>query len=104
MNWFKRLFEAADNELLGKAEVFYDLGGSGGGAAAVSNETGRSLDAVRQNFVDRQPMGRLGESAEIAGVVAFLAGDDASFVSGQTVYADGGRLGLNYSLSVADDR
>jgi NAD(P)-dependent dehydrogenase (short-subunit alcohol dehydrogenase family) len=45
-------------------------------------------------------MGRLGVASEIAAVVAFLASDDASFVSGQIVYADGGRLGLNYSLPV----
>jgi len=52
--------------------------------------------------LERTPMGRLGEPAEIAAVVTYLASDDASFVSGQTVYADGGRLGLNYSLSVAN--
>ena len=53
--------------------------------------------------LERTPMGRLGEADEIAAVAAFLASDDSSFVSGQTVYADGGRLGLNYSLPVAVD-
>ena len=62
--------------------------------AALAGLTGEGVKPV----LERTPMGRLGEAAEIAAVAAFLAGDDASFVSGQTVYADGGRLGLNYSL------
>jgi NAD(P)-dependent dehydrogenase (short-subunit alcohol dehydrogenase family) len=40
-------------------------------------------------------MGRAGEEHEMAGVAVFLASDDASYVTGQTVYADGGRLALN---------
>ncbi|WP_332771882.1 SDR family NAD(P)-dependent oxidoreductase [Phenylobacterium sp.] len=62
--------------------------------AAQAGLTGEGVAPV----LERTPMGRLGEAAEIAAVAAFLASDDASFVSGQTVYADGGRLGLNYSL------
>ena len=58
--------------------------------------TGEGLAAV----LERTPAGRLGAAEEIAAVVAFLASDEASFISGQTVYADGGRLGLNYSLPV----
>jgi NAD(P)-dependent dehydrogenase (short-subunit alcohol dehydrogenase family) len=46
----------------------------------------------------RTPRGRLGEPAEIAAVAAFLASHDASYISGQTLYADGGRLGLNYTI------
>lgn len=47
-------------------------------------------------MLSRTPLGRFGEAAEMAGVAAFLASDDAGFVTGQTIYADGGRLALNY--------
>jgi NAD(P)-dependent dehydrogenase (short-subunit alcohol dehydrogenase family) len=66
--------------------------------AASFGLTGAGANAVLQ----RTPMRRLGRPEEIAAVVAFLVSDDASFVSGQTVYADGGRLGLNYSLPLDD--
>ncbi|HZS87748.1 MAG TPA: SDR family oxidoreductase, partial [Chloroflexota bacterium] len=37
------------------------------------------------------PMGRVADPAEIAGVIAFLASDDASYVTGELLVADGGR-------------
>jgi NAD(P)-dependent dehydrogenase (short-subunit alcohol dehydrogenase family) len=43
----------------------------------------------------RTPIGRLGQPEEIAAIAAFLASKDASFITGTTVYADGGRLALN---------
>jgi NAD(P)-dependent dehydrogenase (short-subunit alcohol dehydrogenase family) len=47
-------------------------------------------------MLSRTPMGRFGEADEIAGVAAFLAGPDSAYITGQTIYADGGRLALNY--------
>jgi 2-keto-3-deoxy-L-fuconate dehydrogenase len=49
-----------------------------------------SLEAARQMFVDRQPMGRLGTAEEIAKIALYLACDDASFTTGQIMMVDGG--------------
>ena len=57
---------------------------------AVSQETGRSLDAVRKDFVARQPMGRLGAPEEVAWLALFLASDEASYITGQAHLVDGG--------------
>ncbi|MCC6306486.1 MAG: SDR family oxidoreductase, partial [Rhodobacteraceae bacterium] len=46
--------------------------------------------------LSRTPLGRLGNPDEIAGVAAFLASSDASYITGQTIFPDGGRLSLNY--------
>lgn len=56
--------------------------------------------AAKQRMLSRTPLGRIGEPSEIAAVAAFLASDDASYVTGQTIYADGGRLPLNYTVPV----
>ncbi len=47
----------------------------------------------------RTPIGRIGNPAEIAAIAVFLASDESSYVTGQTIYADGGRLGLNYTVA-----
>lgn len=57
-------------------------------------------EAARQKILSRTPLGRCGEPLEVAKVVAFLASDDASYITGQCIYPDGGRLGLNYTVPV----
>jgi glucose 1-dehydrogenase len=59
-----------------------------------------SDEEARRRILSRTPLGRIGEPAEIAAVAAFLASDDASYITGQTIYADGGRLPLNYTVPV----
>lgn len=56
--------------------------------------------AAEERILSRTPLGRIGEPAEIAAIAAFLASDDASYITGQTIYADGGRLPLNYTVPV----
>jgi glucose 1-dehydrogenase len=58
---------------------------------------------AKRRLLARTPLGRIGEPDEIAAIALFLASDDARYVTGQTVYADGGRLGLNYTVAVTDD-
>jgi NAD(P)-dependent dehydrogenase (short-subunit alcohol dehydrogenase family) len=58
---------------------------------------------AKRRLLSRTPLGRIGEPDEIAAIALFLASDDAAYVTGQTVYADGGRLGLNYTVAVNDD-
>lgn len=53
-------------------------------------------ETARKMMLSRTPLGRFGQAEEMAGVAAFLASDDASYITGQTIYADGGRLALNY--------
>jgi 2-keto-3-deoxy-L-fuconate dehydrogenase len=52
--------------------------------------SGQTLEAVRQAFIDRQPMGRLGTAEEIAMLAVYLASDEASYTTGQIHLADGG--------------
>jgi 2-keto-3-deoxy-L-fuconate dehydrogenase len=57
---------------------------------AVSQQTGKPLAEVRQNFVARQPMGRLGTAQEVAALAVFLASDESSYITGQPHLVDGG--------------
>jgi glucose 1-dehydrogenase len=71
------------------------------GPGTIESEMSRSVlagDAVQAMVRSRTPLGRFGKPEEIAATVAFLASDDASYITGQTVYVEGGRLGLNYTM------
>lgn len=63
-----------------------------------------SSDDARRSVLSRTPAGRCGEPSEVAAVVAFLASEDASYITGQTIYPDGGRLVLNYTVPVNEQR
>jgi 2-keto-3-deoxy-L-fuconate dehydrogenase len=58
--------------------------------AALAETTGKSADAVRREFIDRQPLGRLGTPIEVAALAVFLASDESSYITGQPYLIDGG--------------
>jgi NAD(P)-dependent dehydrogenase (short-subunit alcohol dehydrogenase family) len=60
-------------------------------------------DTQGKMILSRTPAGRLGEPSEVAAVAAFLASDDASYITGQTIYPDGGRMILNYVMPERED-
>ncbi|MEI7444047.1 MAG: SDR family oxidoreductase [Burkholderiales bacterium] len=72
------------------------------GPGTIATELARAVvlgsPAAERTLLSRTPLGRLGEPEEVAKVAAFLASDDASYLTGQTVYPDGGRLALNYLM------
>ena len=59
--------------------------------------------AARDRILSRTPLRRIGEPYEVAAAAAFLASDEASYITGQTIYIDGGRLGLNYTVPLPDE-
>jgi 2-keto-3-deoxy-L-fuconate dehydrogenase len=61
-----------------------------GRIATLSASSGDPIEKVRQAFVDRQPMGRLGKAEEIAAIAVYLASDESSFATGQAFIVDGG--------------
>jgi len=58
--------------------------------ATLAKSTGQSIAAIRRQFIDRQPMGRLGTPDEIAMLAVYLASDESSYTTGQIHLADGG--------------
>jgi len=61
-----------------------------GRISTLAAHSGQSVETVKQAFVDRQPMGRLGKAEEIAALAVYLASDESGFTTGQIHLADGG--------------
>jgi len=61
-----------------------------GRIAAQASKTHKTEDEVRQAFIDRQPMARLGTAQEVAALALFLASDESSYITGQVHLVDGG--------------
>lgn len=59
-------------------------------------------DEARRTVLSRTPLGRFGDPSEVAKVAVFLASDYASYVTGDTIYPDGGRLSLNYTVPLRE--
>ena len=77
------------------------------GPGSVETDLVRSMwsadPRLRQQMLSRTPLGRLGRPDEIASVALFLASDDASYVTGDTIYVDGGRLSLNFTVTMPEE-
>jgi len=84
----------------------YGIRVNGIGPGTILTELARtavmSSPEARHTILSRTPLGRCGEPEEVASIAAFLASDDASYMTGQTLYVDGGRLALNYTVPVKD--
>lgn len=75
------------------------------GPGSIATEMFKTVAANPEKYraiMSRTPMGRPGEPDEIGKIAVFLASDMSSYITGQTIYPDGGRLGLNYTVPVKD--
>lgn len=69
-------------------------------ATELARQAVLTSDDAKARIMSRTPMKRLGEPREVADVVTFLLSDAASYVTGETVLVDGGRMTLNYTMPV----
>lgn len=60
-------------------------------------------ERARRTIMSRTPLGRPGDPSEVASVAVFLASDYASYLTGETIFPDGGRLSLNYTVPLRED-
>ena len=61
-----------------------------GRIAEQAKTQGKPVEEIRQAFVDRQPMGRIGKAEEVALLALYLASDESSYTTGQIHLVDGG--------------
>jgi glucose 1-dehydrogenase len=88
---------------LALAEFGIRVNAIGPGSIMTDMLKGVATDKTAMNrILSRTPLGRVGEPSEIASVAAFLASDDASYISGQVIYVDGARMPLNYTVPVQE--
>ncbi len=69
-------------------------------ATELARQAVLTSDAARTKILSRTPMKRLGEPEEVARTVAFLASDASSYITGEILTVDGGRMALNYTVAV----
>ena len=73
------------------------------GPGTIATELARQAvlgsEGARARIMSRTPLHRLGEPAEIADVCAFLVSSASSYMTGEIVYVDGGRMALNYTVT-----
>lgn len=74
--------------------------GPGTIATELARKAVMASEEARRRLLSRTPMKRLGEPEEVAAVAVFLASDAASYLTGQVVYPDGGRMALNYTVDI----
>ncbi len=75
------------------------------GPGSIATEMFKTVSSSPEKMraiMSRTPMGRPGEPSEIGSIAVFLASQMSSYITGQTIYPDGGRLGLNYVVPVKD--
>jgi len=88
---------------LGLAQYGIRVNAIGPGSVMTDMLTAATDPGGREAILSRTPLGRIGSPDEIAAIAVFLASEDAAYVTGQTIYADGGRLALNGVVAVAAD-
>jgi NAD(P)-dependent dehydrogenase (short-subunit alcohol dehydrogenase family) len=69
-------------------------------ATELASKAVLTSEEAKAKILSRTPMRRLGEPSEIADTVAYLASDAASYITGEIVVVDGGRMTLNYTVPV----
>jgi len=74
------------------------------GWVAVDRTTGEMDASYREHLESIHPVGRLGRPADVAGAVAFLASDDAAFLTGESLLVDGGRTAVMQDDALPDYR